>query len=277
MRFSPRVAPRAEGRTEDPVGATAPAQAGTASPVAVARGSDRVLADLLRDLGPRLRRGPALPDDEPVRDALGLPGVDRALGGGLPRGRVVEIAGPPSSGRTALALGWLARLTRAGEVVAVVDVADALDPPSAAAAGVVLSRLLWVRAPGLGEALRATERLLAARGFALVLLDLDAPDALDATAPAAAAPRGLAASGGEPGHAVWLRLARAAAASRTSLALLGDRRRAGTFSDLALELRPTGARFSPSPALLEGLDARAVLVRNRLGPPGHESPWELTA
>jgi hypothetical protein len=180
---------------------------------------------------------------------------------------VVEIAGPPSSGRTALALGWLARLTRAGEVVAVVDAADALDPPSAAAAGVVLSRLLWVRAPGRAEALRATERLLAARGFALVLLDLDAPDAA----------AGPGAAGGEPGHAVWLRLARAAAGSHTSLALLADRRRAGTFSDLALELRPTGARFSPSPALLEGLDARAVLVRNRLGPPGHESPWELSA
>jgi len=257
MRFSPRVSPRAGG-TEALVGAS-----GAASPVAVSEGSDRALATLLRDLGPRLRRGPAPSGEPTARDPVGLPAVDRLLGGGVPRGRFVEIAGPPSSGRTALALGWLARLTRAGEFAAVVDVADALDPPSAEAAGVVLPRVLWVRAPGLPEALRSTERLLDARGFALVLLDVDV--------------------GGKPAgdagirDVTWLRLARAAAAAQTSLALLAPRRLAGTFSDLALELEPTGARFSPAPALLEGLESRAVLVRNRLGPPGQECPWVLSA
>ena len=78
-------------------------------------------------------------------------------------------------------------------------------------------------------------------------------------------------------RAAWLRLGRAAAGSNTSLALLTSKRQAGTFSDLALELRPLGTRFSPAPALLEGLESRATLVRNRLGPPGHESPWILTA
>jgi hypothetical protein len=239
--------------------------------VAASGGSDRALATLLRDLGPRLRRGAAPPDEPAARDPVGLPAVDRLLGGGVPRGRLVEIAGPPSSGRTALALAWLARLTRAGELAAVVDAADALDPSSAAAAGVVLPRVLWVRAPGLPEALRATERLLDARGFALVLLDLDAAGADGAIRGATVAP------GADVRDATWLRLARAAAAARTSLALLADRRRAGTFSDLGLELRPAGARFSPAPALLEGLESRAVLVRNRLGPPGQESPWVLSA
>jgi hypothetical protein len=220
--------------------------------------ADPSLGALLRDLGPQLRRGPAPPEPPSVRDPTGLPGVDTLLGGGIPRGRVVEIAGPAGSGRTSLALGWLARLTRAGEVAAVVDAADALDPRSAEAAGVVLPRVLWVRAPGLREALQATERVLEARGFALVLLDLDAA--------------GEPAAGGPAGAGAWLRLARAAALSRTSLALLAPRRLAGTCSDLALELGPARARFSPAPALLEALESRAVLVRNRLGPVGGESP-----
>jgi len=280
MRFSPRVSPRAGG-----IGAAVGA-CGAASPVAAAGGSDRALVTLLRDLGPRLRRGPAPPDEPVARDSVGLPAVDRLLGGGVPRGRLVEITGPPSSGRTALALGWLARLTRAGELVAVVDPADALDPRSAAEAGVLLPRVLWARAPGLPEALRATERLLAARGFALVLLDLDAADA-EATPGADAEARPVANADARPGRAgsahadlrdtTWLRLARAAAGARTSLALLAAQRRAGPFADLALELRPGGARFSPAPALLEGLESRAVLVRNRLGPSGQESPWVLSA
>jgi len=228
------------------------------SPRATSRAAaDPSLGALLRDLGPQLRRGPAPADAPPVRDATGLPGMDALLGGGIPRGRLVEIAGPSGSGRTSLVLGWLARLTRAGEVAAVVDVADALDPRSAEAAGVVLPRVLWVRAPGLGEALRATERVLEARGFALVLLDLDTA--------------GEPATGGRTGAGTWLRLARAAALSRTSLALLAPRRLAGC-SDLALELGPSRARFSPAPALLEALESRAVLVRNRHGPSGGESP-----
>ena len=73
---------------------------------------------------------------------------------------------------TSLALALLARTTAAGEVVALVDGVDAFDPPSAAAAGVDLSHVLWVRTSEVPYALRSTEHLLAARGFALVLLDL---------------------------------------------------------------------------------------------------------
>ncbi|NNL65523.1 MAG: hypothetical protein HKP30_04715, partial [Myxococcales bacterium] len=211
------------------------------------------VAALLKDLGPQLRRGESLGEasfgEAPLRDAMGLPDVDALLGGGVPRGRIVEIAGPSSSGRTSLALGWLARVTQAGEVAAVVDMADALDPPSASAAGVVLPRILWVRAPGLREALRATERLLRTRGFALVLLDLDAPAATDRARPGDRNDRIHSGS--------WLRLSRAAASAGTSLALLAGERMAGTFSDLALELRPAGARFSPAPALLEAIESRA--------------------
>jgi hypothetical protein len=71
--------------------------------------------------------------------------VDELLDGGLPLGAITEIAGPECSGRTSLSLSVLAGLTQASKVCAWIDVSDGLDPESAAAAGVELSRLLWVR------------------------------------------------------------------------------------------------------------------------------------
>jgi len=67
------------------------------------------------------------------------------LEGGLPLGAISEIVGPPCSGHTSFALSFLAGMTQATKVCAWIDVSDALDPESAAAAGVELSRLLWVR------------------------------------------------------------------------------------------------------------------------------------
>jgi hypothetical protein len=74
----------------------------------------------------------------------GIPALD-ALTGGLPRGCLTEICGPPSSGRTSVMLAALASATRRGEYCAVIDAGDVLDPHSAMAAGVDLERLLWVR------------------------------------------------------------------------------------------------------------------------------------
>jgi hypothetical protein len=68
-----------------------------------------------------------------------------ALTGGWPRGCLSEICGPASSGRTTLMLAALAAATRRGEFCVLVDASDALDPRSAADAGVELNRLLWVR------------------------------------------------------------------------------------------------------------------------------------
>jgi len=68
-----------------------------------------------------------------------------SLTGGLPRGCLTEICGPASSGRTTVLLAALAAATRRGEYCAVIDASDALDPHSAAAAGVDLDHLLWVR------------------------------------------------------------------------------------------------------------------------------------
>jgi hypothetical protein len=75
----------------------------------------------------------------------GIPTLDDCLGGGLPIGAITELTGPECSGRTSLALSFIAGLTQAGRVCAWVDVSDTLHPESAAAIGVDLSRLLWIR------------------------------------------------------------------------------------------------------------------------------------
>lgn len=75
----------------------------------------------------------------------GVEAVDRLLEGGLPVGVLTEIVGAESSGRTSLALSSVAQLTAAGKVCAWVDVSDMLKPDCAAAAGIALPYLLWVR------------------------------------------------------------------------------------------------------------------------------------
>lgn len=217
-------------------------------PGPVARSAQAVEA-LLRDLGSRLRRA-EVPREAPGRWPTGVPALDRILEGGFPRGRLGEIAGPASSGRTSLALALLATTTRAGESAGVVDAADAFDPASAAEAGVALERTLWVRETRPSEALRATEILLRAGGFALVLLDLTRLPV-------------------PPAQGAWLRFSRAAAASLTSLVVLASEARlTGSHADLALEMGPAQPRFEGAPPLLEGLDAEVLVVRNRSGSPG---------
>jgi hypothetical protein len=107
----------------------------------------------------------------------GIAAMD-GLTGGLPRGCLTEICGPASSGRTTLLLAALAAATRRGECCVLVDASDALDPHSAATAGVELDRLLWVRCGetsperSLEQLLRVTDLLLESGGFGLIVLDL---------------------------------------------------------------------------------------------------------
>ena len=191
--------------------------------------------------GERIRRLPT-----------GLAALDRALDGGLPRGRVVELAGRRSAGRTGLACAIAAHATQAGETIAWIDVDDALEAEAAAAAGVVLARLLWVRPRGVGDALRAAEIILGASGFGLVALDVG-----DARTPCPS-----------PG---WPRLARAAERSGTAFLVLGPRRQAGTFAALGLEVTGRRAHWSGGPGrlgMLDGVDSRVMVARNRVGQPG---------
>lgn len=77
--------------------------------------------------------------------STGVSEVDELLEGGLSVGAITEIVGPESSGRTGIALSFVNQLAHAGKICAWVDVSDALCPESAAAAGVDLAHLLWVR------------------------------------------------------------------------------------------------------------------------------------
>jgi RecA DNA recombination protein len=105
--------------------------------------------------------------------ATGWTALDAALGGGFRRGHLSEIVGGRSSGRTAIALASFAAATARGEVVALVDTHDRFDPAAAAAAGVDLSRVLWIRDRGDAlRALKAMNLVLHAGGFGVVALDL---------------------------------------------------------------------------------------------------------
>ena len=89
-------------------------------------------------LSPTQRAAPAL-------TATGILSLDKLLHGGLPDGTISELVGPACSGRTTIALAFLAAVTKEVGVCAWVDASDALDPETAAANGVDLERLLWVR------------------------------------------------------------------------------------------------------------------------------------
>lgn len=80
----------------------------------------------------------------PRLHSVGNPELDALLGGGLPLGAVCELTGPEGSGRNSIALSLLARASREAACT-YVDVSDRLSPHSAAAAGVRLDNLLWVR------------------------------------------------------------------------------------------------------------------------------------
>src|ERR1043166_4360095 len=104
--------------------------------------------------------------------STGVSEID-ALTGGLPRGAISEIFGPASSGRTSLMYSMLAYATEHEETCALVDTNDVFAPTAATEAGIDFDRLLWIRCAGnLEHAFKATDLLLHAGGFGLVILDL---------------------------------------------------------------------------------------------------------
>ncbi|MBM0740190.1 recombinase RecA [Phormidium sp. CLA17] len=97
--------------------------------------------------------------------------LDLALGGGLPKGRIIEIYGPESSGKTTLALHALAEVQKSGGVAAFVDAEHALDPTYAAALGVDISNLL-VSQPDTGEAgLEIVDQLVRSTAVDIIVID----------------------------------------------------------------------------------------------------------
>ena len=142
----------------------------------------RLLEQLLRARRLQAEAPPLRGESRRLPLGTGIDGVDALVGGGFPRGALSEVHGPASSGRTGVLLGLLAQVTRRGALGALVDPLDRLDPPSAAAAGVDLSRLLWLRGPrvaseslatkALADATSAVATLVSSGLFDVVALDL---------------------------------------------------------------------------------------------------------
>ena len=200
----------------------------------------------------------------PEMVSSGIPAID-GLTGGLPRGCLTEICGPASSGRSTLMLSALAAATRRGEFCAVVDASDALDPQSAAATGIELDRLLWVRCGEnshsaehrLEQLLRVTDLLLESGGFGLIALDLgDLPPQTARRIPLA----------------TWFRFRRAVEHTFTVLLAVERQSIAGSCSSLliklaALKLGASENSASDAPAhtqLLTHVEITAELVRSRI-------------
>ena len=118
----------------------------------------------------RLGDAGAMPNIDAI--STGSLSLDIALGvGGMPRGRVVEIYGPESSGKTTLALHVVAEVQKLGGTAAFVDAEHALDPPYAARLGVNIEELL-VSQPDTGEqALEITDMLVRSGAVDVVVID----------------------------------------------------------------------------------------------------------
>ena len=208
------------------------------------------------------------PAPQTIREvaSTGIDEADRLLDGGLPVGAISEITGAVSSGRTSLVLAFLARRTAEDRVCAWVDAGDAFDPESAAATGVDLRQLLWVRCKDgasptrqaatqkatrpwtrLDQALRATDLLLQAGGFASIVLDLGD------TAPE---------HGSRIPLATWFRFRQAAERTRGSLVVLGLAAYAQSSAAVVLECAPLGAETARG-TVLRGFTFRLQRGRQR--------------
>jgi len=236
------------------------------------------------------------------------------LTGGLARGCLTEICGTASSGRTSVLLFALARATARGEVCALVDSSDAFDPASAAAAGMEMSRLLWVRCgetvpssqfpvlsslpkhnfensrkldkarrvseSRLEQVLKVTDLLLQSNGFGMIALDLG-------DVPVASARRIPLAS--------WFRFRRAVEHTPTVLLVLEQQPIAGSCSSMLVKVsgaRPgkrlsaVSSQLSGNPPmhselahseLLDQFEITAELLRSRLERKSERKPVQSTA
>jgi hypothetical protein len=192
-----------------------------------------------------IRLGATPRGDHPLLPT-GIRPLDELLGGGLPRGRLTELAGRRSTGRTSLACAMAAHATQRGEIVGWVDSTDALDPETLVTTGIAPTRVLWVRPRTEHDAPRAAELLLGAGGFGLVVLDL--------------------AEAASPSAVSWPRLVHAAERTARRCSSCTERR-AGTYAM---------PRSSPACAARNGAE-RPAAVLPTASPPRSPSPVIVAA
>jgi len=223
--------------------------------------------------------------------STGILSLDKALGvGGLPRGRVIEIFGPESSGKTTLTLSIIAETQKRGGIAAFVDAEHAFDPSYAKVIGVDLNNLL-ISQPDTGEqALEITETLVRSNAVDLIVID----------SVAALAPR--AEIEGEMGESqvglqarlmsqALRKLTAAISKSKTCVIFINQiREKIGVlfgnpettpggralkfYASVRIDLRKIGTVTSQEGVV--GVKVRAKVVKNKVAPPFKEATFEIT-
>jgi hypothetical protein len=173
-----------------------------------------------------------------------LTAIDNLLEGGLPRGKMTEIAG--RGARFSIVTATLASATSIGEAAALIDVGDAFDPQLGNAAGIDLQRMLWVRPTTLKQAVAAAE-MLVATGFQLVVLDIPPPE--------------NRRYGRRVPDAAWVRLARASEAHGSALLISAPYALTGTTSEAMLKTETSRGRWNGH--LLIGVETTLRLEKHR--------------
>ncbi|HYK01653.1 MAG TPA: hypothetical protein VE974_07845 [Thermoanaerobaculia bacterium] len=191
-----------------------------------------------------------------------LDAFDSLLGGGLPRGKMVELTGRRGAGRFSIVLSALAAATSMGEAAVFVDLGDHLDPRTAEEMGVDLQRVLWIRPKTLKQAVMSAE-MITATGFQLVVLDAGTYPVRGRRAPEAA----------------WVRLARAAEAHGTAMLISTPYPATGTASEAVIVAQRTRLQWhgrGKSPRLLLGAQTELHLEKHRHRKAGAVTTLALT-
>jgi hypothetical protein len=188
---------------------------------------------------------------------------DELLGGGLARGRMIELAGRQSSGRFSIVMAALTAATSMGEAAVLVDLGDHFDPQLAEANGVDLRRLLWVRPRIMKQAVMAVE-MLAAAGFQLVALDAGQHPIRGRRVP----------------DASWVRLGRTAETHGAAMLISTPYPLTGTASEAVVAARRGTAEWSGrgrGPRVLAGTTIELTLEKHRQLRPGRTSVLVLSS
>jgi hypothetical protein len=186
---------------------------------------------------------------------------DTLLGGGLPRGKMVELTGRRATGRFSIVISALAAATSMGEAAVLVDLGDHLDPRLAEEDGVDLRRLLWIRPKTLKEAVMSVE-MITATGFQLVVLDVGLHPIKSRRVPEAA----------------WVRLARTAEAHGAAMLISTPYPLTGTASEAVIVAERSRSKWlgkGNAPRVLAAASTELRLEKHRHLKPGNNATLSL--